>query len=116
MAQRAGIISQQTHQHVVGVVENMSWLETPDGTRLEVFGSGGGEEVSRVLSAGLGHPVPLLAQIPLEQRLREAGDAGVPVVLAAPESEAATALRRVADHLVSRQRGLAGRSLGISPR
>lgn len=115
VAQRAGIISHQTHQHVVGVVENMSWLETPDG-RMEIFGSGGGEEVSRVLSAGLGYPVPLLAQVPLEKRLREAGDAGIPVVLAAPHSGAAQALAGVADHLATRARGLAGRSLGINPR
>lgn len=116
VAQRAGIISHQTHQHVVGVVENMSWLEAPDGTRMEIFGSGGGEEVARVLTAGLGYPVPVLAQVPLEKRLREAGDAGVPVVMAAPESGAAQALAGVADHLATRARGLAGRSLGINPR
>ncbi|MGM0384860.1 MAG: Mrp/NBP35 family ATP-binding protein [Actinomycetota bacterium] len=116
VAQRAGILSSQTHQHVVGVVENMSWLETPDGARVEIFGSGGGEEVARVLSAGLAYPVPLLAQVPLEKRLREGGDAGIPLVLTEPTSSAAQALASVADHLASRTRGLAGRSLGISPK
>lgn len=116
VAQRAGIISAQTRQHVVGVIENMSWLETPDGGRIDVFGSGGGEQVSRALSNGLGYDVPLLAQVPLDIALRSGGDAGTPVVLSAPDSSAARALLSVADALASRARGLAGRPLGIVPR
>src|SRR4030095_13667196 len=49
VAERAGAIATQTHQQVVGVVENMSWLELPDGSRMEVFGSGGGQAVSDAL-------------------------------------------------------------------
>ena len=45
VAERAGAIALQTHQRVVGVVENMSWLELPDGSRQEIFGSGGGRAV-----------------------------------------------------------------------
>jgi ATP-binding protein involved in chromosome partitioning len=63
VAERAGAIATQTHQQVVGVVENMSWLELPDGSRMEVFGSGGGEAVSDALTKTLaaradpaGHP------------------------------------------------------------
>ena len=48
VAERAGAIALQTHQRVAGVIENMSWLELPDGTRQEIFGSGGGQEVADV--------------------------------------------------------------------
>jgi ATP-binding protein involved in chromosome partitioning len=46
VAERAGSIALQTHQQIVGVVENMSWLEMPDGSRMELFGSGGGAAVA----------------------------------------------------------------------
>ena len=94
VAERAGAIASQTHQQVVGVVENMSWLELPDGSRMEIFGSGGGEAVSDALTRTLGARVPLLGQIPLDTRLREAGDAGAPIVLAEPDSPAAGDARR----------------------
>ena len=48
VAERAGAIALQTHQRLVGVVENMSWLELPDGTRMDVFGTGGGQTVRRL--------------------------------------------------------------------
>jgi ATP-binding protein involved in chromosome partitioning len=115
VAERAGAIATQTHQQVVGVIENMSWLDLPDGGRMEVFGSGGGEAVSDALTRTLGARVPLLGQIPLDTRVREAGDAGAPVVLADPESSAAQALARIADGLATRQRGLSGMSLGLTP-
>ncbi|NMR18998.1 Mrp/NBP35 family ATP-binding protein [Cellulomonas fimi] len=115
VAERAGSVALQTRQHVVGVVENMSWLEQPDGSRLEVFGSGGGATVAANLSRLTGSTVPLLAQVPLDVSLREAGDAGEPVVLSAPDSPAAVALRGVARGLATRSRGLAGRPLGLSP-
>jgi ATP-binding protein involved in chromosome partitioning len=57
----------------------------------------------------------MLGQIPLDPRLREAGDAGVPLVLAAPDSPAAQALRSAAQALVYRSRGLAGRRLSLTP-
>ena len=115
VAERAGSVAVQTRQHVVGVVENMSWLEQPDGSRLELFGSGGGQTVADNLSRITGGDVPLLGQVPLDVRLREAGDAGTPVVLSAPDSPAAQALQAVARSLASRRRGLAGRSLGLTP-
>ena len=52
VAERAGAIALQTRQRLVGVVENMSWMELPDGTRMEVFGSGGGQAVADSLSHG----------------------------------------------------------------
>jgi len=115
VAERAGSIAVQTRQRVAGVVENMSWMELPDGSRMDVFGSGGGQTVADSLTRLLGTKVPLLGQIPLEPRVRESGDAGTPVVLVAPDSPAAAALRGVAEKIAVRSRGLAGMSLGLSP-
>ena len=116
VAERAGTIATQTGQKVAGVIENMSFLEMPDGGRMELFGSGGGAILAERLSASVGSDVPLLGQIPLDIRLREGGDAGVPVVLAAPDSAAAKAMEGIASALASRPRGLSGMSLGIEPR
>ncbi|MCX4474535.1 Flagellum site-determining protein YlxH [Micromonospora sp. MW-13] len=115
VAERAGAIALQTHQRVVGVIENMSWLELPDGTRMEVFGSGGGAAVADSLTRTIGAQVPLLGQVPLDTRVREAGDAGNPIVLAEPESPAAKALDGVADRLAVRRESLLGRPLGLKP-
>ncbi|WAM16301.1 Mrp/NBP35 family ATP-binding protein [Rhodococcus sp. JS3073] len=113
VAERAGAIALQTRQRIVGVVENMSWMDMPDGTRMDIFGSGGGQAVADRLTKAVGAKVPLLGQIPLEQAVREGGDEGVPIVLGHPDSPAATALRDIADKLAVRKRGLAGMSLGI---
>lgn len=115
VAERAGSVSTQTQQQVTGVIENMSWMEMPDGTRMDVFGSGGGESVAKNLTQITGGQVPLLGQIPLDPPVRTGGDEGTPAVLAAPDSPASTALRAVAQQLATRSRGLAGRSLGLSP-
>ncbi|MGN6610379.1 MAG: Mrp/NBP35 family ATP-binding protein [Angustibacter sp.] len=115
VAERAGAIALQTHQQIVGVIENMSWLEQPDGSRVELFGAGGGQAVADSLTRSVGASVPLLGQVPLDVALREGGDAGAPVVLSAPDSAAAVALRGVARTLSRRARGLAGRSLGLTP-
>src|SRR3954454_18965310 len=64
VAERAGAIALQTHQRLLGVVENMSWLELPDGSRMEVFGAGGGQAVADSLTKTVGASVPLLGQIP----------------------------------------------------
>ena len=115
VAERAGSIALQTRQRVVGVVENMSWLALPDGSQLQVFGEGGGQQVAERLSRTVGADVPLLGQIPLDPALVAAGDAGVPIVLSAPDSSAGKELHSVADALSSRRRGLAGMSLGLDP-
>ncbi|GLW29467.1 iron-sulfur cluster carrier protein [Actinoplanes regularis] len=113
VAERAGAIALQTHQRLVGVVENMSWLELPDGSRMEVFGAGGGETVAQSLTQTVGARVPLLGQIPLDTRVREAGDAGTPIVLADPSAPAAKALDEVADKLAVRRESLVGKPLGL---
>ena len=115
VAERAGAMAVQTNQQVIGVVENMSWLVQPDGSRLEVFGAGGGRRVAARLTETLGGPVPLLGQVPLDIALRQGSDSGVPVVLTDPDSAGATVLRDVARSLSHRARGLAGRKLAISP-
>ncbi|CAL9631918.1 Iron-sulfur cluster carrier protein [Actinosynnema sp. ALI-1.44] len=115
VAERAGSIALQTRQRVAGVIENMSWLELPDGTRMDVFGEGGGQAVAESLTQAVGAEVPLLGQVPLDPRLREQGDAGTPIVLAEPSSTAAQVLTSVAAKLSVRSRGLAGRLLNVSP-
>ncbi|HLU45138.1 MAG TPA: P-loop NTPase, partial [Natronosporangium sp.] len=115
VAERAGGIAVQTHQRLVGVVENMSWLELPSGERMEVFGSGGGATVSESLTRLIGSPVPLLGQVPLDTALRETGDEGIPLVLAQPDSPAAKALITIADQLAVRRESLIGKPLGLRP-
>ncbi|MCF7551123.1 Mrp/NBP35 family ATP-binding protein [Pseudonocardia sp. WMMC193] len=115
VAERAGSIAVQTRQRIAGVIENMSWLEMPDGSRMEVFGAGGGQTVVDRLTRTLGASVPLLGQVPLEAGVRESGDSGTPIVLRSPDSPAARVLSGIADKLAVRSRGLAGMSLGLSP-
>jgi ATP-binding protein involved in chromosome partitioning len=115
VAERAGAIAMQTHQRIAGVIENMSFLPCPHcGEPVEVFGSGGGSAVAEALTRITGTQVPLLGQIPIDLRLREGADAGVPLVLSEPESAAGQQLSSIAAGLV-RGRGLAGRQLGLSP-
>jgi ATP-binding protein involved in chromosome partitioning len=117
VAERAGAIVTQTRQRIAGVIENMSYLACPHcGERTELFGAGGGEAVAATLAATCGAPVPLLGRVPIDIRLRVGGDSGLPLVVSDPQSPAALQLRKAADHLARRARGLAGRQLGISPR
>ncbi len=91
VAERAAEVARQTGQQVLGVVENMAGLAQPDGSILELFGAGGGDEAARRLD------VPLLARIPLSVALREGGDAGAPVV-----AHRADGPRRGGDHRARR--------------
>ena len=116
VAVRAGTLAQQTHQKVAGVVENMSSFPCPHcGEPLDLFGMGGGALVAEQLTQLLGANVPLLGSIPFDVALRQGGDDGKPLVLSAPLSPAAFALRRIAESLGTRPRGLAGMSLGLTP-
>lgn len=110
VAERAGAIALQTRQRIAGVVENMV-----DGPVIKMFGEGGGRHVAENLSRAVGAEVPLLGQVPLDPELVAAGDSGVPLVLTAPDSLAGKELRKIADALSSRKRGLAGMSLGLDP-
>ena len=117
VAERAGTIALQTHQTIVGVIENMSGMPCPHcGEMVDVFGTGGGQTVSEALTRETGTRVPVLGSIPIDVRLRQGSDDGKPVVLTDPDSPAGVALRGIAGKLSSRQRGLSGLSLGITPR
>jgi len=117
VAERAGTIALQTHQTIVGVIENMSGMPCPHcGEMVDVFGTGGGQTVSDALTKATGTRVPVLGSIPIDLQLRQGGDEGKPVVLSDPDSPAGVALRAIADKLGNRQRGLSGLSLGITPR
>lgn len=111
VAQRAGTLSLQTEQKVVGVLENMAALQLPDGSTLPLFGEGGGAQLTQSLSQALGYEVALLGSIPLEVALRQGGDAGIPIVWGVPESPAAQVLIQVAHDITHRPRGLSGKSL-----
>ncbi len=116
VAERAGAIAVQTHQRITGVIENMSGFACPHcGEMVDVFGTGGGQEVADQLTRVTGTQVPVLGQVPIDARLRQGGDNGVPLVLSDPGSAAAQQLTAVAESLANRSRGLAGRRLGLSP-
>lgn len=116
VAERAGAIAMQTHQRIAGVIENMSYLPCPHcGERVEVFGAGGGDAVASGLGRLTGTQVPLLGRIPIDVRLREGGDVGLPLTLSDPASPASAVLREIAHGLGARARGLAGRQLGLTP-
>ena len=117
VAERAGAIAVQTHQKIVGVVENMSGLPCPHCDEMvDFFGTGGGQLVADGLSRTTGTTVPVLGAIPIDVRLREGGDEGKPVVLTDPDSPAGSALKAIAGKIGGRRRGLAGMSLGVTPR
>jgi ATP-binding protein involved in chromosome partitioning len=114
VAVRSGLVARQTGQRVIGVVENMAAMVLPDGTTMDLFGSGGGAQVAAALSED-GADVPVLASIPLSAALRVSGDEGDPVVVAHPEDPAALAIAGLADRIAAQPRRLAGRRLPVSP-
>ena len=115
VAERAGRIAHQLKQHIVGVIENMSAYEdSATGAKIALFGEGGGAETSRRLSTLVGAEVPLVAQIPFDQELREGGDEGAPIVWRNPDSNAAQGFFSVVDKLAPRKKSLLGVRLGVS--
>ena len=91
-ALRGAKMFQRVDVPVIGVVENMSWFACPHcGKPVNIFGSGGGERLAAELS------VPLLGRVPLYEQVLAGGDLGLPIVLGEPESQAAQALRALAD-------------------
>lgn len=93
VAVRAAAMAEKVDLKVIGVVENMSWFIGDDGTRYELFGAGGGQELADELH------VPLLAQIPLVPALREGGDVGRPIVVEEPLGEVAQVFRTLAERI-----------------
>jgi ATP-binding protein involved in chromosome partitioning len=120
VAERAGTMAAQMNQKIIGVVENMSYLETEcphcsETHRVDVFGSGGGATIAASLTERLSYEVPLLAEIPLETEFRANGDTGTPCVLATPDSPASSVIRALAEVLASQKRNLAGFRLNLDP-
>jgi ATP-binding protein involved in chromosome partitioning len=120
VAERAGTMASMMEQRVIGVVENMAYLETTcphcdQVHKVDVFGSGGGVAVASALSQRLGYDVPLLGQVPLDPGLRAASDVGLPLVSADAERAASRALNDVAEVLSSRVKDIVGKPLGITP-
>lgn len=120
VAERAGTMASMLDQKVIGVIENMAYLEVTgpkcgESHRVDVFGTGGGAEVAGTLSARLGYEVPLLAEVPMDPSLAAGGDLGVPLVATGPDRPAAAVLMALAERLASRKRNLAGFKLGVTP-
>ena len=115
VAERSGMMAKQTRQNVAGVIENMSRMELPDGSKGEMFGSGGGMTVAMDLTRILGYRVNVLGQVPMDVRLREGGDEGTPIVLTHPESTVAQTFNSIVDQLLQQRQSLVGKSLGINP-
>ncbi len=91
---KAVSMCQKVNIPVLGIVENMAWFIDTAGVKHELFGKGGGQAIADFAGA------PLLAQIPIDQSVREWGDKGTPVVQAAPDSTIAQAFAKLADELV----------------
>ena len=104
VAQRSAYMAKKLNLPMRGVIENMSWWSMPDGSRQHLFGEGGGAQMAEELG------VPLLARIPLDPALREGGDTGEPVALAAPDSEIGRAFADLAEAIVKRGRARVFRS------
>jgi len=121
VAERAGTMASMMEQKVLGVIENMAHLDTvcphcDQPHRVDVFGTGGGRNVSDALTTRLGYEVPLLAEIPLEPAVRAASDDGVPLVALGEDTPATKVFNDLAVRLASRKRGLAGKKLNLNVR
>jgi ATP-binding protein involved in chromosome partitioning len=63
---------------ILGIIENMSYLDLPDGTRMDLFGSGGGEQLAQAAQANF------LGKVPIDQNVRIGGDSGKPILVSHP--------------------------------
>jgi ATP-binding protein involved in chromosome partitioning len=81
---------------LLGVVENMSYLELADGTRMDIFGAGGGQKLAEAAE------VPFLGAIPMDPDVRIGGDQGVPIIISRPDCASAMALRSIAEAVAAR--------------
>ncbi|MFO8026214.1 MAG: Mrp/NBP35 family ATP-binding protein [Opitutales bacterium] len=94
VARRGARMFDKVNVPILGVVENMSYLEGPDGNRQAIFGEGGGAEIAESLEA------ELFGQIPLDPSIREGSDRGIPVVISDPDSSAAREFMKVARQIL----------------
>lgn len=110
VAVRAGLLARRLEQRLLGVVENMAGLMQPDGTIVELFGSGGGDATASRLSTP-DDEVRVLARIPISIALRAGGDVGAPIAMSEPGDVAAIAFRELADAIIAAGTTRVGRSL-----
>jgi ATP-binding protein involved in chromosome partitioning len=80
---------------ILGIIENMSYLELPDGTRMDIFGSGGGEQLAEATQA------TFLGKIPMDPNVRIGGDSGKPIVVSHPDSAPAIALVEISQKIAA---------------
>jgi len=109
---RSGLAASKAGHELIGVVENLSWLET-NGSKENLFGSGGGNQVSKELSVATGKEVSLLAQIPVSRQLSASSDAGRPMVLDFPEEPAARVINSLAEKLSQLKLGKESLTLNV---
>ncbi len=86
---------QELNIPIFGIVENMSYLETPDGEQMDIFGSGGGEKLAKMTG------VPFIGTIPIDPQVRIGGDQGMPVSLSHPDSPVAKKLVEIAEKIAA---------------
>lgn len=95
-ARRGMEMFRQLNVPILGVVENMSYLELPDGSHMDIFGTGGGERLAKEGN------VPFLGTIPIDAKVRTGGDNGKPVIVEDPNSHAAASLRSIAEVIAAK--------------
>ena len=95
-ASRGLAMFRQLEVPILGIIENMSYLEMPDGSLMDVFGSGGGEQLAQAMDA------PFLGKVPMDPEVRIGGDSGKPVLVSQPESAAAKALQEIAQQVAAK--------------
>lgn len=95
VAWRSAQVLTKYGSNVIGVIENMA-ASTINGVTFDLFGTGGATQAANKLTQELGYEVPVLTSIPIDPELRVHGDAGVPIVVAVPESPAANAFFELA--------------------
>lgn len=118
VSERAGTMGSMLNQNALGVIENMSWLETTcphcnEPFKLELYGSGGGAQVSDALTDKFAKPVPLLAQIPMDQLVALGGEKGTPIVMGAPDRPAGAAFIELAKQIAKTKKSIVGKPLNL---
>ncbi|MGB2954372.1 MAG: Mrp/NBP35 family ATP-binding protein [Anaerolineales bacterium] len=86
---------QELEVPILGIIENMSYLETPSGEKMDIFGTGGGEKLAAMTG------VEYIGSIPIDPEVRKGGDNGIPVVISHPESPVSLALIEIAEKIAA---------------
>lgn len=94
VAARGARMFEKVNVPILGVCENMSYLENADGSRLRIFGEGGGRWTAEALDA------PLIGEVPLDSDIREGSDRGIPITIAYPDSKPSKVYHQMADTIL----------------